>query len=270
MFTTMTPRQFAANLDRLGVPVPDDLAALLATLAAINTTANAQPTTDLAEQLAAGTLNASNVGEAIQQAAYALAAKQHMHQVARELESPIARAAARVMRDNAEQLIKALRPVWDKAAAGVMAAGQHFPPGATAEQILHGGTSAAAAWENLAANLHTLTQIRGVRCDLAAAGYGPSQQDATWWIASAEDADHLARANGLMYGAGETFHKLAHAGYTLRLNTAGEAQQVEKGAHAATSKAQAEAEAVALAKHREQHAGELAMYEQAARSRAAA
>lgn len=269
MFTTMTPRQFAANLHRLGVPVPDDLAALLATLDAINATSNAQPTADLAEQVAAGTITAGNVGEVIERVAYALAAKQYVHQVARELESPIARAAGRVMREQAEPIIKALRPTWDKAAAGVMAAGQHFPPGATAEQVLAGGTSSAAAWESLAANLNTLTQIRSVRCDLAGAGYGPSQQDATWWIASAPDADALARANGLMHGPGETFHKLAHAGFTLRLNTAGEAQRVEKGAHAATAQAQAEAEATALAKHREEHAAELAAYEQAARGRAA-
>ena len=135
-----------------------------------------------------------------------------------------------------------------------MVRGRRRPPGVSDRDLIAAGSKAVAANEGLAAALDTLNAIRTLRIDVADCAH-ESEQDVTWWINGARDMQHLAQAMWAYNGAGNAFHALAHAGFTLRMNTAAEAAKVAAGAQATTDAEEAAAREAELKEYRESWQG---------------
>lgn len=245
------------DLETHGATLPKPVTAARATLAAAKETAAAQPLADLAGEYRTGKITAANVGARMTATGQALAATDHIRQVLATVENGVAGTIRAGIHDSAETMLLALRPGFDDAAAIVQTAGSHFASGATAEQILAGGVDAVVASQHLNDALNTLGQVRGLRVALADCGYGPDEQDVTWWIAGADDAESLATARRAYTAPGNAFHNLAALGFTLRMNTPQEAEKVAAGARSATDAREAAAREEALRDHRESWAPSL-------------
>ena len=107
-------------------------------------------------------------------------------------------------------------------------AAAQFNPDATAEEILAAGPEATAAWAQLEHHRAVLDGINRIAAALAFQfGYGPIDHRVAGYLAGVDHAGHLADADRLFpqaTGTGGLWHRLAAAGYKLKLNTAAEAK----------------------------------------------
>lgn len=223
---TNFPR-FIADLEKFGAKTDATVAEQLQIVAAARAVAQTQPLADL--QAAYGTLTPDNAAQAIIDAATLAAGSQRIQEASNVVIAAAGGTLRRWVGAHEDEIVKAMRPTWDKAAEVVHAAGRHFPPGASPEFILRGGAAAATAYEGLSAALDVLAQVRSLRVEVADCR-GGEQQSAEWYITGAEDLDHLDTARRAYHGGGSCWHALAHAGFTLRLNTKAEAAKVAAGA----------------------------------------
>lgn len=243
-----------ADLAGYGVTIDKSVTDALALLAAAREVVVTDPTADLRTEYEAGALTVDNVRERMITAATVAAAAERIRLAAQTIEGSVSGTVNAWIRANGDSIIKQLQPKFTEAAAVVQVAGQHFAPNATAETILKGGAEAAAAHEKLSQALATLDHLRSLRMSVAdVTGDGP--QDATWWIDSARDVAELDRAGYAYRGSGNAFHALAHAGFTLRMNTTADATRVASGARATTEAEETAAREAHLAEHRESWAG---------------
>lgn len=249
--------RIVADLRAAGVTVPKHVSAALDLLKTARETMLTDPTAGLRDEYDAGTLTTTNVAERMIHAATIAAAAERLRLALVTIEQAVTRTVNVWLKTDADKIVTALRPAFDEAAAIVQTAGAHFPPHASAAQILDGGAAAAAAHEQLAEALAALDHLRNLRVSVAYAA-GEGEQDASWWIADARDAGALEQAQRAYYGSGNAFHALAHEGFTLRLNTTAEAARVAAGARAATEAEEHARREAALKEHRESWAPFLA------------
>jgi hypothetical protein len=252
------------DLEHFGAKLPKDVLDARATLTEARLASAHQPLLDLEAEYDAGDINAGNVAEKLAEATSRLAARTHNQQALNAIENGCTRTMRAGLRDAGERILKALTKPFDEAAEVVQTAGRYFGSDPTPEQIIAGGVPALAAHEKLEGALHTLTQIRSLRVSLADCGYGPGEQDVTWWISEARDVEALEHAERAYSAAGNAFHNLAAAGFTLRMNTPEEARRVATGARAATDAAEAAAREAQLKEHRESWAPALKVIDEEA------
>jgi hypothetical protein len=218
-----------ADLEQHGVKTDKTVTEAVAVIEAARAVVDTRPIADLRAAYETGQISATNAADAITQAATLAVASERIREASGALQDAANATLRRWVGAREDQIVKALRPAFDKAAATVQLAGRYFAPNATSDQILAGGSDAVRAREGLAAALDTLAAIRNCRVQVADCAGNP-EQDATWYIEGARDLDHLDEAHRTYSGSGNAFHALAHAGYTLRLNTKTEAAKVAHGA----------------------------------------
>lgn len=250
--------RFLAALAAHGVTLDETATEALAVIKAAQAARDAQPMNDLRARYAAGEVTSDNAEGLIIEAAVLAAGADRIRQAAAEMEGAASGTLRRWVGANADRIVKELRPAFDKAAAHVAVAGRHFPPGATPAQLVAAGSDAVAAHEGLDAALSTLDTLRTLRVDVADCA-GNTEQDVTWWITPTPthplDREAQDNAERLFKGAGNAFHALAHAGFTLRMNTTAEAAKVAAGARAITDAREAAEREAAAAEVRESWRG---------------
>jgi hypothetical protein len=239
-----------SDLAAAGVTVPENVAAALELLKIARETVLTDPTADLRTEYEAGTLTPENIRARMIEAATVAAAAERIRLAAQTIEQGVIGTVNAWIRADAANIIKAMRPTFDKAAATVQTAGKHFAPNATAAQVLDGGAAAAAAHEKLADALATLDRLRTLRVAVAYVAR-EGEQTATWWIAQARDLAALEQAQRAYSGTGNAFHALAHEGFTLRMSTEAEAARVAAGARVTTETEEAAQREAELIAHRE-------------------
>lgn len=243
-----------ADLTGYGATTDKTVTEALAVIEQARATRNATPIDDLRTEYASGQITSRNTTERIIAAATLAAAAERIHLASSAVEDAANGTLRRWIGSHHDRLVKALRPAFDDAAARVQAAAELFAPGTSDRELVAAGSRAVALHEGLDATLSTLAHIRSLRAQVAECA-GAGEQHVTWYILAARDAKALEAAERAYTGGGDAFHALAHAGFTLRLNTIDEAAKVAAGAAAATEAAETEARAALVASRREEYAG---------------
>jgi len=239
-------RNITRVFGNLGIELPkesQDAAALAdAILNATTETAGA----DLNASILDGTTTIDNIGDKLRETAVAMLAAERIPAAAHATQSAVNGAFFTGIRTNADSLIKALRKPFDTAAKTITEAGRHFSPDANAGTVLAAGPAAAQAWEDLTAARNTATQVRNARVIIADA-----ERDNTpnylHYIAPVTDLGRIQLAEALWHSTGDALHHLTHEGFTLRLNTAAEAQSMVNTAKTTAQRAAEQADAAARA-----------------------
>lgn len=243
-----------ADLRTYGVKTDKTVTEALAIIEASKAVRNISPVDDLRSAYANGDITSANVRDTIIQAASLAAGAERIALAANAVEDATNGTLRRWIGAREDQIVSTLRAPFGQAADYVHAAARYFPPNATDSQILAGGSKAVEAREGLGAALDKLNHIRSLRMSVAECA-GGGEQDASWYIDGATDLDALDAAQRAYYGSGNAFHSLAHAGFTLRLNTKSDAAKVAQGAKATTDAAEAVEREKRVAATREELAG---------------
>lgn len=233
------------NIDRtftaLGIDLPkacQEASALAnAALAATSTPA----VKDLHDEILAGTATQKNIAAKLKESAIELLAAERIITAAEGTQSAINTLYFGALKASADQLVTALRPTFDEAAAVIQTAGKHFAATASEKDVLNAGMEAVQAWHSLAAANNTMTKIRNARAVIAEAerDNAPSYLH---YITGNHTQAELWQAEAQFNGVGHGLHNLARAGFTLHLNTKTEAQKLADTARTKTEKEQAQAE----------------------------
>ncbi len=197
------------------------------------------PSASLRQEIEAGTLRAEDVAERVHEAAFAQAVHERAQAVARDLSGSVERAFTAALRAGVDDLIAGLREEFDQAADTVHRLAS-LPLDLSAEHAVDRGL--VEEWRTLGAARQTLDAVAGVRRSLAAQyDVGPAGREVTWFVAADDltDEDALDRAQALLEGRqlgtiyevrsedgrGGAWHRLAAAGFRLRLNTPAESER---------------------------------------------
>lgn len=241
-------RRIDRTFSGLGVDLPkacQDASALATAALSATTTPAVQ---DLHDGILAGTVTPKNIAAKLTESAIALMAAERTITAAEGTQSAINELYFGALKAHADQLVTALRPVFDEAAAVIQTAGKYFAAGATERDVLNAGIEAVQAWHNLAAANDTMTRIRNARAVIAEA-----ERDNTpnylHYITGNHTQAQLWQAEAEFTGIGNGLHNLARAGFTLHLNTKTEAQKLAQTARTKSEQEQAQAEAARIAEY---------------------
>ncbi len=243
----ITPRNIHRVLADAGLTLPAQAAQAYATLEALDAARNADPAAEASA--AAHDLTPHNARKRLTALAHELTARGSHEQAYNVLSQPVAKLFFDAIREATDDLIAALVPAFDKAAAIVQTAAAHFPSDAPKDQILDAGDESVAAYRQLDGALATLGKIRSARVSLAE--LAGQEQHVTWFVERIENGERMAQAERAFAGTGNALHNLAAQGFRLRLNTTSEAKQVAQGAALADSAARAAAQESAAKKLRD-------------------
>lgn len=239
-----------ADLKSVGVKTDATVEEAIALIGVVRAAKNTAPVADLVAAYASGEITTENAAQAIIDTATLAVASERITIAADAIEDAASGTLRRWLATREDQIVKAMRPAFDAAAAQVQVAGTHFPPGVSDAHLIALGSKAVIAREGLDEALDVVSKIRGLRVDVAdCAGF--AGQDVTWYIEGARDLDHLDAAHRAYTGTGNAFHALAAQGFTLRLNTRAEAAKVAAGARTVSETQEAERRAKRAAEIRD-------------------
>lgn len=223
------------TLDRVGITPPEAAARALETLEAITAAASRD---HYAEALATvHELTPDNAAERVHELALAMSTRTHLTGAARHLEGPVARAYVDAIRADVDGIIAQMRPAFDAAAATVAVATDLVPEGTTPADLLTLGDAAIAAHRAVESARSTLTLVNAARVTLARlTGEGDTPR-VSWYVAPSNRGMDELRQAGAVWQRGLRWERLLTRGFTLRLNTPGEAAAIEAGAGAADAAA---------------------------------
>lgn len=235
-------RRIDRTFNGLGIDLPKECQDASALANAALAATNSPAVQDLHDAILSGTITPKNIAAKLTESAISLMAAERIITAAEGTQSAINTIYYGALRAHADQLVTALRPAFDEAAAVIQTAGKHFAADANEREILNAGMEAVSAWHNLAAAKTTMTQIINARATIADA-----ERDHTsaylHYITGNHTQAQLWQAEAEYTGVGHGLHNLARAGYTLHLNTKTEAQKLAETARTRTEKEQAQAEA---------------------------
>lgn len=243
-----SPIRFARLLTRAGIPIPKAATAELATLETLAEATQVDYVAAAKADAAAGKVTAKTAASHLHNLADALIRAERFEEAARHLEQPIVARWYTALRDSEDELFAALVTAAAGPLSVVQEAGRHFGTDATPDEVLSAGIDAVTVWEQLTQALGSLDLIRNLRVQLGDV-WRQGEPSVTWWIAGADNGDHLAHAHLIYTRPGNTFHNLAEAGFDLQVNTAAQASAVARGARTEDTKRQrieADAKASAL------------------------
>jgi hypothetical protein len=225
-------------LATLKVDLPEEVDRLLTLWTATSDMAALDPAGELRAAAADGTLTPDNIVERLQQAALDVNAQEGALHLRRQLEPHLASSVSIALAADADRIVTGLQPAFAEAADALAALAGRFTKRDTADAVLKAGPDTTAAWHDLAAHAATLEQIAHVRLGLATTiGAGTPDVPVAMYLAQGDDLGHLRRAGQTYRDTAEPggrWGALVRDGYTLRLNTTGEAQQLIDEATAAT------------------------------------
>ncbi|MCA4132967.1 hypothetical protein [Arthrobacter sp. M4] len=243
-------RNVSRTFNNLGVNLPAESANALELADAILESTTESAGAALNQSIIDGETTIKNIADKLRETALAMLIAERIPQAAHATQDAVNRAFFAGIRNNADDLVKALRTPFDKAAATITQAGRHFAPNANPGTVLAAGADAAKAWENLDAARNTMIQIRNARTMIADA----ERDNIPKYLHYIEPTNDLARINhaeALFQSMGDPFHQLTYAGHKLRLNTAAEAKamltKATSAAHGAAQKAEDAARAARIA-----------------------
>jgi hypothetical protein len=225
--SAMTVQFLQSPLAECGVALPPSAQTALDTLAALQAEASRDV---VAEALAAAIstpLTPKNAGKRVQELATALTARTRAVEAAQHYERAVLDQFRDAIVAHTDDLIIAMRPYFDAAAKVVQEAGALIDPDRppTTSDGLH-VLEVAQALDDAQRRLSVVQTARIRVCEMG----GYAEPDASWFIAEAADSDALALAR--MWKKRGDWHRLARAGFTLRLNTPAEAAAVVSNAAA--------------------------------------
>lgn len=246
--------RYLDDLAGLGVTIPKRCLDARGIYEAALAAASSHPSDSLRLALDAGALTPENVGDRVREAAISLTAKQNAHQIVRDLQNTLNKAIREALCEHATQIHGELDAVFKPAADGVARAAQHFGPDTTADEVLAMPTAAAAQWRTLASHMHTLDVVSaGYRSFLVDVMRTPPENKAALFITDGSKLDLAAE----LYRVRGSWHAMAAAGISLRLNTPEQAAAVVAEAQEIQARATAAEREAHLKAHRHKHRLEL-------------
>jgi hypothetical protein len=208
----------ARHLGALGVAVPEGVQRVLDLDAALVAAATADPLDVIRAGILGGTLTPAKAPKALGDAASAMLAVEKAEDARRALLPTLDLVARQALAADAERIVADLRPAFDDAAARLVADLAVLGPEPDKRALTT--PAGAHAWHDREAALAVLADVHTVRTDLAEVGHGGAE--AGWYVAG-----HL---DGALPANPWRWWDVIAAGYTLRLNTAAEADAVAQGA----------------------------------------
>lgn len=234
--------RFAKDLAALGVALPPHLAEVQAIDLALGILRTAAPSGDFEEDVKAGRITAANVTERARAAAIEMVTHAKARELANAAHDALNARKNQALAADGDAIIAAMVPAFELAAKDLAAFVERFGADPAAEAVLaaEGGSE---AWQARSAALATFDRVRRVAFDLFGPYFGTEAP--TWFIASAADTEALRLARNVYSHTAVGFIALIAAGFTLKLNTAVEAEGVVDAV-----KADAKAKAAAAAAER--------------------
>jgi hypothetical protein len=234
--TPMTMTFVRDSLAACGVELPEAAQQAADVLAALHAEAARDVVADALAEASATPLTGKNASKRVRDLSAALTAKDHAAEAARHYERPVLDQFRQAIVDNIDDLIIAMRPLFDQAADVFHTAGEMIEPGT----VVRAADGVEAVETYLALNIASqqMSQVRSARVRITElAGY--TEPDVTWFIESADSVEALTLARALWRLSA---HHLTRRGFRLRLNTRAEAEAVATRAAAGTNAAAAQAE----------------------------
>ena len=224
--SAMTVQFLQSPLAECGVALPPSAQTALDTLAALQAEASRDVVAEAMAAAISTPLTPKNAGKRVQDLATALTARSRAVEAAQHYERAVLDQFRDAIVAHTDDLIIAMRPYFDAAAKVVQEAGALIDPDRppTTSDGLHVLEVAQALDE--AQRRLSVVQTARIRVS-EMSGY--AEPDASWFIEEAADSDALALAR---LWKKRSWHRLARAGFTLRLNTPAEAAAVVSNAAA--------------------------------------
>lgn len=244
----MLTTRYLDDLAGLGVTVPAKSQTAREVYEAAIAAAAAKPSDALKQKLEAGELTPDNVGSHVRDAALELGAQQNAHQIVRDLGLTIHRAIREGLREEVARIHAELKATFAPAAAGIAKAAAHFGPDATADEVVRMKPEAVKMWNQTSGYMSTLDAVSiAYRTLLVDVLRTPVDRQVTLFVTEIlHDVNDLNSADEL-YRVRGSWLALAHAGYTLTLNTVEEANQVDTAQRARIAAIEAEKKAARVA-----------------------
>ena len=215
----------AASLVRSGATLPKDAQDALILAEKVDASLNITSEADLAEGILTGRISIDEITKEVHQVALDLAMIDRAKQAAYVTVEPITRLFRAAIREHADDLVAQLRERFDAAAEIVQEAGRHFGPETSHKEILHAGIDAVAAWQVLSGAINELNDVRTARGHIAEIE-GTALPFWSFYVEDMVNGSVRDEIEASATRAGQMFHNLAHSGFTLRLNTTAEAQEL--------------------------------------------
>ncbi|MEV0105552.1 hypothetical protein AB0H42_04300 [Nocardia sp. NPDC050799] len=153
--------ELCTRTTELGGTVPAELRRLLDTHAAVRAWQPAATADHLARAITDGSFTAKNAGEYLD--TELARPTTEPREIRGKAETIILRTFATAVRNGAgDAIVESVRPVFDKAKAGVVDASAWITPSTTAEQVIEFGPDALQAWYDLGHHHRTLEQVNGL------------------------------------------------------------------------------------------------------------
>lgn len=217
------PDKLLQGLAHFGITPPADLTAAVAIRSAAVAAAATHPMGDLEADLLDGKVKPKDVAARVHKAALELTATDNAHRIVANLDDTFKRILRRAARAGAEEIIATLKPIFADRVTTLTASADIIGYTQTPEAILNLGPAAATAWQQMRDAVSDLDRIHRIRVALGNAGYGDGR-DPVWYIATLTATRTLEDAQAAF--SKDKVAGLAAAGFTLRLNTLAEADQV--------------------------------------------
>lgn len=243
------PQYFARELDAIGVTITKSMRSVLDTLSALQACRDTNHAEAARLDSSGDRLTAGNAAAKLKEHATCLVVADKVATAYLDFESTCNAAWYEAVRSAHASLFGQLRERFAEHAAVVQTAGLYFGSDATDGEVLAGGVEAVAVWQKLSDATGKLILVRSCRVQLAEIAH-EGEQSVEWYIDGAADAEALDLARRVYAEPGDVFLNLAHAGFTLRLNSPAEAAKVAAGAQAVSDARETEAREAALAEHR--------------------
>lgn len=248
--------RYLDDLTALNVTLPDNAVRAADTYRAALAAAAEAPATDLQAALVAGTLTPDNIAAMVSDAALRQAAAKNAHEVVNALRTTFNKVIRDALRLDRDRITKELRAQFDPAAAKVAEAAQHFGPDTTPDQVITAKPDVVKRYNQVAAHVTALDAVTQAYRTLLSDVLRELPDDiVTLFITGADDLDHARD----LYRARGSWLALAHAGFSLRLNTPSEAAKVSARASAKAQEAAAAEHALAVKASQHRHRFELGM-----------
>lgn len=216
----MNIEKLTAHLAALGIDAPAEVVAVQEIRVALGTLRTNPPVFTFEHDIATGAISAKNCVKRVQEAAAALAAHEKAVEVCQVVEPALARRERRALVDAGDDLVIAMRPAFDQAAA---AAGfvSRFGSDPDAAAVLSAG-GGSDVWRQYQAALVVFDATHRVMDALAEARYCADPR-VSWYVEAITDS---SRAVSTFSNSGKGIAALLAQGYKLRLNLAAEAVAV--------------------------------------------
>lgn len=218
--TAMSVQFVQSSLAECGVSLPPTAQRASDTLTALQAEASRDVVAEALAAASSSPLTPKNAGKRVQELAGALTARDRAGEAAQHYERVVLDQFRDAIVASSDDLIIAMRPYFDEAAAILHTAGTLIDP--DVPPTVNDGLDVLEVAQSLDEASRRLSAVQTARVRVAEMrGYAVA--DASWFIESAADDEALRLAR---LWKKRSWHRLTRAGFKLRLNTPAEAEAV--------------------------------------------